>query len=360
MRWSGLFSSRNFQGSPKLAHHSPMLESRVQTTYGTKTISGALHVFLPIFTQARAVIHDYPFDCVAHPEYLVRTHGLNPLVLVYSVRRCLSASDLLLKALLATGARVSRLYWGRPEDDPRNGKSTFDESHPMTQALIAVCPTPCWCPEEADKPAWRWLDEWAWTLGNLRQRLLGVHDRMWQALWPYHLVLQARHAVWTTLFQDVAAPCYTQPSPADAPREARPSDELVQGLREWIGMRLGNIEGLRAVGHLRYAMHGVEPRTAIQEGEGLPTAPKTRDQYLLADASPAAWRCWRWMLLILQQDPHWDSYPHPSGAFYGRADDATLSPASPRPCPPCGQVQPSGNGSYLPGTARGILLQLWQ
>ena len=136
-------------------------------------------VFLPIFTQARAVIRDYPFDCVAHPEYLVRTHGLNLLVLVYSVRRCLSPSNLLLKALLATGAQVSRLYWGRPEDDPRNGKSTFDESHPMTQALIVVCPTPCWCPEEADKLAWRWLDEWAWTLGNLRQRLLGVHDRMW-------------------------------------------------------------------------------------------------------------------------------------------------------------------------------------
>ena len=47
VRWSGLFSSRNFQGSPKLAHHSPTLESRVQTTYGTKTISGALRCFCP-------------------------------------------------------------------------------------------------------------------------------------------------------------------------------------------------------------------------------------------------------------------------------------------------------------------------
>ena len=260
-------------------------------------------VFLPIFARAQAILRDYPFDCVVHPEYLVRTHGLNPLVLIYSVRRCLDASDLLLKALLTTGARVSRLYWSRPEDDPRNGGSTFDEGHPMTQALIAVCPTPCWCPEDAEKPAWRWLDEWAWTLGNLRRRLVGVHDRMWQALWPYHLVLQARHAVWVTLFRNDAAPCYAPPSPTVVPRDAHPSDELVQDLRDWIEARIGNIEGLRAVGHLRYAMHGVEPRTAIQEGDGLPVAPKTRDKYLLADSSPAAWRCWRWMLLILQRDP---------------------------------------------------------
>ena len=67
-------------------------------------------VFLPIFTQARVVIRDYPFDRMAHPEYLVRTHGLNPLVLVYSVQRCLSASHLLLKAVLVTEARVFCLY----------------------------------------------------------------------------------------------------------------------------------------------------------------------------------------------------------------------------------------------------------
>ena len=41
VRWSGLFSSRNFQGSPKLIRHSPTFESRVQTTYGTTTTSGA-------------------------------------------------------------------------------------------------------------------------------------------------------------------------------------------------------------------------------------------------------------------------------------------------------------------------------
>ena len=122
---------------------------------------------------------------------------------------------------------------------------------------------------------------------------------MWQALWPYHLVLQARHAVWVTLFRNDTAPCYAPPSPTVVPRDAHPSNELVQDLRDWIRARIGNIEGLHAVGHLRYAMHGVEPHTASQEGDGLPVAPKTQGKYLLAESILAAWRCWRWLLLIL-------------------------------------------------------------
>ena len=103
--------------------------------------------------QAWAIVQDYPFDCVAYPKYLFRVQGLNPLILMYLIRRCLGASDILLKALLSTGARVARLYWGWPDKDPRNGGSTFDAGHPMTEALIALCPTPTWCPEDATEPA---------------------------------------------------------------------------------------------------------------------------------------------------------------------------------------------------------------